>query len=76
MNAVKGAAMSSIEATSSVIDALARARQAGLERAASEFPDDVVAAAAAAADAQRACAEITGMSTDEPWPPMRARTTS
>ena len=57
------------------IDVLAIARQAGLDRAAAEFPEDVTAAAEAAIQAQRACAG-GGQPTDEPWPPMRARTTS
>jgi hypothetical protein len=57
------------------IDVLALARQAGLDKAATEFPEDVAAAAEAAAQAQRACAG-GGQPTDEPWPPMRARTTS
>ena len=57
------------------IDVLALARQAGLDKAMTEFPDDVAAAAEAAAQAQRACAG-GGQPTDEPWPPMRARTTS
>ena len=57
------------------IDVLALARFAGLDKAAAEFPEDVAAAAQAAAHAQRACA-VGGTPTDEPWPPMRARTTS
>ena len=57
------------------IDVLALARQAGLDKAATEFPEDVAAAAEAATQAQRACAG-GGQPTDEPWPPMRARTTS
>ena len=57
------------------IDLLALARQAGLDKAATEFPEDVAAAAEAAAQAQRACAGGS-QPTDEPWPPMRARTTS
>ena len=63
------------DAKSFTIDVLALARQAGLEKAATEYPDDVAAAAEAAAQAQRACAG-GGQPTDEPWPPMRARTTS
>ena len=51
------------------------ARQAGLDKAVTEFPEDVAAAAEAAAQAQSACAG-GGNPTDEPWPPMRARTTS
>ena len=57
------------------IDVLALARQAGLDKAVTEFAEDVAAAAEAAAQAQRACAG-GGQPTDEPWPPMRARTTS
>ena len=52
-------------------DVLAQARGAGLGKAASEFPQDVQAAAAAARQARqslRAPAEPTA----EPWPPMRA----
>ncbi len=46
------------------------ARHAGLDRALSEFPDDVAAAAASAA------AAVAGLAApadprDEPWPPMR-----
>jgi len=63
------------DAKPSTIDVLALARQAGLDKAATEFPEDVAAAAEAAAQAQRACAG-GGQPTDEPWPPMRARTTS
>ena len=57
------------------IDVLALARHTGLDKAATEFPEDVAAAAQAAAQAQRACAG-DGTPTDEPWPPMRASTTS
>ena len=67
--------MPSDDTKPSASDVLALARQAGLDRAVTEFPDDVVAAAEAAAQAQRACAG-GGRPTDEPWPPMRARTTS
>jgi hypothetical protein len=67
--------MPSDDAKPSTSDVLARARQAGLAKAATEFPEDVAAAAEAAAQAQRACAGW-GQPTDEPWPPMRARTTS
>jgi hypothetical protein len=74
-NEPKGAAMSANEVKPSAIDVLALARQAGLDKAVTEFPEDVAAAAEAAAQAQRACAG-GGQSTDEPWPPMRARTTS
>ena len=62
------------EATASVTDVLARARAAGLDRAAADFPDDVAAAADAAAQAQSACAG-GAQPTDEPWPPMRAKVT-
>jgi len=71
----KGAAMPSNDAKPSTIDVLALARQAGLDKAVAEFPEDVAAAAEAAAQAQRACGG-GGQPTDEPWPPMRARTTS
>lgn len=67
--------MPSDETKPFAIDVLVLARQAGLDKAATEFPEDVVAAAEAAAQAQRACTG-GGQPTDEPWPPMRARTTS
>ena len=67
--------MPSDDAKPSMIDALALARRAGLDLAVTEFPEDVAAAAEAAVQAQRACAG-GGEPTDEPWPPMRARTTS
>lgn len=58
-------------------EALAAAAHAGLGRAVTEFPEDVVAAAEAAAHARRACAEAgTPAPTDEPWPPMRTRIAS
>ena len=63
------------EVKRSTIDVLALARPAGLDHAATEFPEDVAAAAEAAAQAQRACGG-GGRPTDEPWPPMRVRTTS
>jgi len=72
----KGADVPSDDAKPLTIDVLALARQAGLDKAATEFPEDVAAAAEAAAQAQRACAGGGGQLTDEPWPPMRARTTS
>jgi hypothetical protein len=74
-NEPKGADMPADDAKPSTIDVLALARQAGLDKAATEFPEDVAAAAEGAAQAQRACAG-GGQPTDEPWPPMRARTTS
>ena len=49
---------------------LARARQAGLDKAVSEFPDDVLAAAEAAARA-RGAFESPDHPAAEPWPPMR-----
>ena len=67
--------MSPSDAKPLAIDVLARARLAGLDKAATEFPEDVAAAAQAAAQAQSACAG-GGTPTDEPWPPMRARTAS
>jgi hypothetical protein len=74
-NEPKGDVMPADEAKPSNIDVLALARRAGLDKAAAEFPEDVAAAAEAAAQAQRACAG-GGQPTDEPWPPMRARTIS
>ena len=62
------------ESESPAADVLARARAAGLDRAAALFPDDVMAAAEAAARAQSACAGGVDP-TDEPWPPMRAKVT-
>jgi hypothetical protein len=67
--------MSADDAKTSAIDVLALARRAGLDKAATEFPEDVAAAAEAATQAQRACAG-GGQPTDEPWPPMRARSGS
>ncbi len=67
--------MTPAEAKPPTTDVLALARLAGLDKAATEFPEDVAAAAEAAAQAQSACAGA-GNPTDEPWPPMRARTTS
>ncbi len=55
-------------------DVLAEARRAGLDRAVNEFPEDVMAAADAAAKARDAC-PAPGDPTAEPWPPMRASTT-
>jgi len=49
---------------------LARAVAAGLEKAASAYPEDVLAAAEAAMAAQKAFL-APGDSTSEPWPPMR-----
>jgi hypothetical protein len=71
----KGADMSADEARLITIDVLAQALQAGLDRAVAEFSGDVAAAADAAAQAQRACAGA-GSPTDEPWPPMRMRSSS
>ena len=61
--------------TSTSIDPLILARQAGLDRAATDFPEDVTAAAESAAEMKRAAAS-GGTPTDEPWPPMRARAAS
>jgi len=63
--------MPSDDTKPSASDVLVRARQAGLDKAVTEFPEDVAAAAEAAAQAQRACGG-GGQPTDEPWPPMRA----
>jgi hypothetical protein len=52
------------------IDPLAMARAAGLHEAVDRFPDDVVAAARAAAQDLADLPAVDG--TAEPWPPMRA----
>lgn len=65
----------SIKAKESDLDVLALARMAGLEKAVDEFPDDVIAAAKAAAHT-RSTLPATCNSADEPWPPMRMRTAS
>ena len=49
---------------------LARARSLGLDKAVSGFPEDVLAAAEAAARA-RGAFEAPGDPAAEPWPPMR-----
>jgi hypothetical protein len=49
------------------------ARRAGLERALEQFPDDVVAAAASAANVTDTIRRSSGTSlrpSCEPWPPM------
>lgn len=51
---------------------LARARSLGLDKAVSDFPDDVVAAAEAAARS-RGAFEAPGDPAAEPWPPMRVK---
>jgi hypothetical protein len=48
----------------------ALARQAGLEKALAEYPDDV-AAAAAQAETHRAVIQVPEDPTVEPWPPMQ-----
>jgi hypothetical protein len=53
-------------------DVLAVARAAGLEQAVSRFPDDVLAAAQAAAQDRDDMPAVDGAAA-EPWPPMRIR---
>ena len=62
-------------AKQSGLDVLTLAREIGLEKAVHEFPDDVIAAAQAAA---RTCSDLpaTPNPAHEPWPPMRMRTPS
>ena len=57
------------------LDALALARKAGLEKAVQEFPDEVIAAARAAAQTRSALPAPCSPAA-EPWPPMRMRTAS
>ena len=54
------------------LDALALAREAGLERAVKQFPADVAAAAQAAVQARSAMPGLDNVGA-EPWPPMRMR---
>jgi len=49
-------------------------RRAGLARALTEFPEDVIAAAKQAADVARKIKRPTDP-VAEPWPPMKAGTT-
>lgn len=65
----------SANANESDLDVLALARKIGLEKAVHEFPDDVIAAAQAAAHT-RSALPATPNPADEPWPPMRMRTPS
>ena len=51
-------------------EVLTAARAAGLDKAAREFREDVIAAAAAAAHATRGF-DIPDDPATEPWPPMR-----
>jgi len=55
------------------LDVNALACAAGLERALSQFPQDVAAAAQSAAQA-RSLLGAQENNTGEPWPPMRVRT--
>lgn len=64
-----------VKAKQSALDALALAREIGLEKAVNEFPDDVIAAAQAAVRT-RSALPATDNPADEPWPPMRMRTPS
>lgn len=54
------------------LDALALAREAGLEQAVKRFPADVAAAAQAALQARSAMPGLDHVGA-EPWPPMRMR---
>jgi hypothetical protein len=54
------------------LDALALAREAGLEKAVKRFPADVAAAAQAAVQARGAMPGPDNAGA-EPWPPMRMR---
>jgi hypothetical protein len=65
----------SAKAKESQLDALALARNVGLEKAVDEFRDDVIAAAQAAANTRNALPANNNPAA-EPWPPMRMRTTS
>ncbi|HEY9281016.1 MAG TPA: hypothetical protein VIP51_13160 [Eoetvoesiella sp.] len=50
--------------------------QAGLSKAAMEFPEDVAIAMKTAAQARNALAALTPIDVvSEPWPPMQARNT-
>jgi hypothetical protein len=53
------------------LDPLAVARAAGLDRCVDLFPDDVIAAAQAAAQDRAELPAIDGAA--EPWPPMHIR---
>lgn len=53
-------------------DAFAAAREAGLDKAVSQFPEDVAAAAQAALQDRNDLPALSGISA-EPWPPMRMR---
>ncbi len=65
----------SVKAKASELDLLALARRYGLEKAVHEFPNDVIAAAQAAAHT-RSALPAAGNPAAEPWPPMRMRTPS
>lgn len=67
--------MSVKDAHESKIDVFTLALEAGLEKAVNEFPDDVIAAAQAAAQA-RGFLLAPNNPAAEPWPPMRVRTSS
>ena len=56
----------------SKLDALMLARAAGLDKAVKQFPEDVVTAAHAAANARNAMPALDDVAA-EPWPPMRMR---
>ena len=56
----------------SKLDAVTRARAAGLDKAVKRFPEDVAAAVLAAANARNAMPALDDV-TAEPWPPMGMR---
>lgn len=62
----------SVKAKESELDALSLARQVGLGKAVQEFPDEVIAAAQAAAQTRSALPAASHPAA-EPWPPMRMR---
>ena len=63
-------AVRKISASVPDVDTLARA--AGLDKAVEHFPQDVAAAAQAAASARSAAGELNLVAA-EPWPPMQVR---
>jgi hypothetical protein len=64
--------MEARDAPKSGPDVFARAREAGLDRALKEFPEDVAIAMQTAAQARSALSAHENVAA-EPWPPMRVR---
>ena len=64
--------MAAKKPTESTPEALALARAAGLAKAVKKFPQDVVTASHAAANARNAMPALDDVAA-EPWPPMRMR---